>query len=378
MGLNGNRKYSDTVRYGQVWLGKRADSGVWYAQFRHPLKGTYTLRSLGTTLKKEAIKKADHLSAQLTNREIGRADGMLPLDVMFDEFLKAKESHLKFEAAKRVRSSINVFQRWLAANHPSVQRVKQVTPAIIRGFQRQRKAGGTAERTVDNDITNLHTVGRWAEVEGLIDKSPFDYSRGGPIDLFDAPGPELHTYTPEEYDKLVVAADTRGDLLIRDLIILLANTGMRFGEATHLVPASCHWKGEMPCVEIRARNGWTPKDPREVKFVPMSPAVEQVLRRRCRVPEGTYLFTNSVGNEVAENHSRTRLKRLFPLVGIGPGRRLHWHSWRNYFVIRCLDAGIPVHVIMTWTGHDTASMVLHYAKAKMRDKVGFAEFRKLL
>jgi len=33
---------------------------------------------------------------------------------------------------------------------------------------------------------------------------------------------------------------------------------------------------------------------------------------------------------------------------------------------------------MTWTGHDTASMVLHYAKAKMRDKVGFAEFKKLL
>ena len=72
------------------------------------------------------------------------------------------------------------------------------------------------------------------------------------------------------------------------------------------------------------------------------------------------------------------LKRLFPAAGIGPERRLHWHSWRNHFVVRCLDAGIPVHLVMQWTGHDSVSMVMHYARARSKDRLGAAEFRKML
>jgi hypothetical protein len=32
---------------------------------------------------------------------------------------------------------------------------------------------------------------------------------------------------------------------------------------------------------------------------------------------------------------------------------------------------------MQWTGHDTVTMVLHYAKTRMSDQFGFAEFVKL-
>ena len=70
---------------------------------------------------------------------------------------------------------------------------------------------------------------------------------------------------------------------------------------------------------------------------------------------------------------------ICPAVGIDlTRRRLHWHSWRNYFILKCLDAGIPVQVIMLWTGHDAASICLDYARARMNEDIGFSEFQKLL
>ncbi len=55
-----------------------------------------------------------------------------------------------------------------------------------------------------------------------------------------------------------------------------------------------------------------------------------------------------------------------------------WHSFRNYFIERCLDRHIAVHRIMQWTGHDCVSLVLHYAGARTNDKVGFEDFKRMM
>lgn len=137
--------------------------------------------------------------------------------------------------------------------------------------------------------------------------------------------------------------------------------------------------GLIPVIDIRARNGWSPKDAKEVKQIPMKAEVQEVLRRRERECNGGYLFQNSRGNLVAGNHSLKRLKRLFPLVGIDMvERRLYWHSWRNYFVVVCLDSGVKPHRVMHWTGHDSYQMVMRYANSRDGDRMGFSEFKKLM
>ena len=67
---------------------------------------------------------------------------------------------------------------------------------------------------------------------------------------------------------------------------------------------------------------------------------------------------------------------MFLAVGIGGGRRIYWHSFRNDFIIRCLKKGVAVNASMRWTGHDSASMVLHDAGAMGQDDV-FAAFKKV-
>jgi integrase len=234
-----------------------------------------------------------------------------------------------------------------------------------------------AKRTADNDVTNLNTIFRWGEREGLVARSPFDYSKHGTVQLYDEPQSEPDVYSEEEYRRLVEEAERTGDLLIRDMILVFADTGMRFGELANLVPEALHWETAPPHIDIRARNGWKPKDPKERKRVPMSEVVAAVLKRRVAASGGGLLFQNGAGNLIAENHTRDRLKTLFPAAGIKPGRRLHWHSWRNYFVLRCLNAGIAVHHVMRWTGHDSVGMVLHYAEAKTSDQAALSEFGRL-
>lgn len=371
-------KYTESVRYGRIRLMKREDNGYWYAKYRLPDSPKWIEKSLHTALRRDAEKHADVLNSQIINRSLGVADGTIPVTMLLDKFFGAMRGHLNYESEKRFMSSRHMFERWIAEFHPEVKLVKHLHPSLVREYQAYRVAEGAAKRTVDNDVTNLHTIFRWGEREGLVAKSPFNYSmKSGSVRLYDEPQKKRDTYSVEEYRRLVEEAEKKGDLLIRDMIIVFADTGLRFGELANLTVDALCWTNVPPYIDIRARHGWTPKDPKEQKQIPMTPLVQEVLRRRVGKAKRGLLFPNRNGKVIAENHSRDRLKSLFEAVGISADRRLHWHSWRNYFVLRRLDDGEPIQRIMSWTGHDSESMVIHYAKAQAKEKEGVADFKSV-
>ena len=97
----------------------------------------------------------------------------------------------------------------------------------------------------------------------------------------------------------------------------------------------------------------------------MMPKVRDVIKRLCDAcpNRNSYLFRNQNGGKVANGKSRKRLKRLFAQAKISLDRTLHWHSFRNFFVIRCLRIGLLPTEVMPFTGHDSFSMIFHYARA---------------
>ena len=187
-------------------------------------------------------------------------------------------------------------------------------------------------------------------------------------------------YTRAERNALVAEAERRGDILIRDLIILFAHTGLRFKEGAELTPASLRCDGRRPSIVVRAvergrrqqrgrREIWSPKHSIEVKCIPMTAEVERMMRKRSRRCKG-YLFQNRAGNKIAGNKTLERLKALFPAVDIDlKTRPLNWHSFRRYFVKTNVEAGVPLHAIMKMTGHDTVQMALEYLNADFDDAV---------
>jgi integrase len=376
--VNGNTKYSETFRHGRVWLGKRADTGVWYLKYKIPSTGQNRERSAATTVKRDAIHEADLLADQLVNQKYGVADGSIQLKTMFDKFVIAKAGRVKTKTLERLKTTISSFQQWISGHQSSIRLARHLNPEIIRQFQSDRKNEGLSLRSVNNDIMNLHTVFRWAIRECLMATSPADYSKKGTIDRYTVPRFDPAVYSDNEVMALIAQAEAEDDSLTRDLIVVFAGTGMRFEETAHLKPSNIMRGGSVSVIEVRAQKDWSPKDPLEVKRIPMLPEVEEVIRRRCSECRsgGEFLFKNTVGRKIHVNRARERLQKLFSKVGIGDDRRLHWHSFRNYFVIRCLKKGVTVNAIMQWTGHDSASMVLHYAKAMNQEDVQ-SEFRKL-
>jgi integrase len=370
-----SKRYTKSYKYGQVRLWKRIDSGIWYIFYKHPDTLKNIERSTKTNDKREAEKVADQLNSQITNKKVGVADGSISLEKLFNNYIEAKKPVLKPETIKRLTSSKHNLQRWLKANHPKVTKVKQITSELVRKYHIWRvDVKNVSHRTADNDIANLHSIFLWGVKEKLVDDSPFNYSRKGRVQLYKKPAPERDTYTVEEFDALVGASTG----IITDLLTVLANTGMRFGECSHLKADYLDWNATIPTIEIRARKDFTPKDANEVKLIPMTPEVQKVLKRRVKdATKGGYLFATRNENPINGNHSLGRLKKLFPLVGIDASRKLYWHSLRNFFVLKCLDAGILPHRIMGWTGHDSVTMVLHYASARSKDSVGYEEFAKI-
>ncbi len=387
----GNRKYSESLRHGHVRLGKRRDSGIWYATYRVSATGERRQRSCGTTLKREAIAQAEVLSTKLQNQKNGVADGSVPLDRLYQLYFEAKMLVVKKSTLRRVRASVTSFSNWVKSGKQRIQKARDVTPQRIREFQRYRiEQDRRAKRTVDNDVQNLGAVFRWAVKEGLVETNPCDHSRAtGRIQLLDRSVDGKPTFTEDQYEQLVEAAAKASDILTRDMIIIFANTGLRFEELAHLTPERLLWAGETPMIEIRAHGGWSPKDPREVKMIPMLPEVEKILRRRataCKSPT-QFLFRNPRQERHSENHleldgkiagepARRRLKEYLRQIGVKPHRDLLWHAFRRFFVKRCMERGVRLDVLMSWTGHDTVQMALHYAK-RVRTTESSQEMQKL-
>jgi len=386
-------KYSETFSYGRIWLGKRRDSGIWYIRCPVPNRANPIFQSLGTTLKKDAIKEAELLYQQVVSLKYGIADDTIPLTLLIEKYFKAKEGRIKLNSTDRVKTSQVRFIEWLKETHPEVVLVKHLSYEIAREYQQHRTDSELSPRTVNNDITNMHSIFKWGMKEHCVNTSPFDYSdKTGNIDLYKLPENEADVYSQPEYHGLLAEAkrliqsftsEIRKQTmsLIHDIIIVFAGTGMRFEELAHLRRKNIHWDVPLPIIEVRGQNGWTPKDPREIKRIPMLPEVQEVIRRRCNDCQNneSFVFTNIYGDKIHEGKTLARLKKLFPAVGISSERRLFWHSFRNYFIIRCLSNKpnpVAIPAIMKWTGHDSATMILHYAQV-INETDTFAEFNKL-
>ena len=368
--VKGSPKFTDSQKYGKVRLRRYVATGVWQARFYVPSQNKYLEQSTGTTIKRDAEKFIDeYINPRLLNQAIGIVDDTIPIEKLFIKFIESKGPYYKPKSLRRINSTIHIFLNWLRVNHPAFTQFKHINPNVIEDFVRHRtqhvvelSKKTLSKRTIDGDIINLCAIFNWAVNRKLISSNPANYSKGGPISLFRNPPLGKPVFTKQEYKDILAQAQKEGNTLIYDIVVVLANTGMRYGELTSLTNDSIDWNAkDAPSITIRATQDFSPKHKSELKVIPMFPEVEEVLRRRC-VGKKDKLFINSLKNPINSNNTRKSFYRIMKIVGIDrKARPLNWHSWRRYFIKNAIEAGIPINQIMNITGHDTYSMVLHYA-----------------
>jgi integrase len=155
-------------------------------------------------------------------------------------------------------------------------------------------------------------------------------------------------------DKIVALAEAP----YKAVLIVLAETGMRIGEAQHLTWEDIDFANGL--IHIRAKDGWRPKTV-AWRAVPMTPPLRQALEALPR--RSKWVFTSPRSkkyprgdNQVSERRLLVYLKKLLAKLGL----RGHLHSFRHSFISHALTLGTPEAVVRSWVGHVDAEILKQY------------------
>lgn len=259
----------------RVRVFRRAGRQHFEAQWTDPVTGRKKTRTTENASRKDALKVAGKLEAELnagTFRE--------PVNTLWKDFRKQYEESVYPGLAKRTRDKTTATFR-AVESIISPARLKSLDTAQILRFQSSLRSRGLAEFTVKGHLSELRKLLRWAVRVGMLDAAPHVEMpkrvcgmKGRPI-------------TGEEFDRMLAAipkvvpagAVASWEFLLRGLWW----SGLRLGEAMTL-----HWTddaalcvdliGRRPMFRIRAQSEKGRKD----RVLPMAPEFAELL---ARVPD---------------------------------------------------------------------------------------------
>lgn len=217
---------------------------------------------------------------------------------------------------------------------------RSVTTRDVDDLVQKLKAKGNADATVNRKLAALSKMMRFALNRGIIDRTPTIERRK------ESQG-RLRWYTPDEEASLLAACNAKtlegkaDDF--RGLLIFLADTGARLGEAF-----SVTWT-DVDDVYVRfhkTKNGRN-------RAVPLTERLRAVLRDRPR--DETHVFAHWT-KSTAHKAWQVVLKNS---KVTGPDAVLH--TFRHTCASRLVQAGTPIQVVQQWLGHATLSMTLRYS-----------------
>lgn len=277
------------------------------------------------------------------------------------EFYKYIEAHLRESTVKSYKKSLEYFIHFLETLPDPPTYLSEITPSIIEEFKMERLNQNKKKKTVNNDLSAVRRFLNLAVKRGYLEVNPFQ--KVEMLKLTDKKMPRF--LTKEELNKIYEML--RGE--DRDIVRVLANTGMRWGELRHL-----EWKDiDMENKQIKIREKilhtggkWTPKTG-ENRIIPMNEVVYSILAKKQKT-EG-FVFTSDKGNMLHMNHVRERLQTACEKLGI---ENVALHTLRHTFISHLIMAGVDIPTVMKISGHRdirVAQMYMHLARDHIRKAV---------
>jgi integrase len=351
-------KTPDTTAYeligGHVRIFER--DGNWHANFQH--EGRQVRRSLKTTSKKEARRKAIQIEAKLANNEFAiqtRAPSVAHVIEKYRDYLQTEgrspKTMAKYEYAFKLFLDL--------AERRKVRSILGVNQAFVDAFRAERRKAiktGTekttrkaALKTVHSDTVLLRQVVNFAVRRGMIATDPL---RGMKLSR-PKPTPQPF-WSRAEMDQIIATAGA----VQRPVFIMLAETGMRIGEVQHLTWDDVDFANGV--LHIQAKEGWKPKTG-DARVVPMSPAVKMMLADQPRC--AAWVFTAKASNkhpagdhQVSERRLLQHLQRVLKKLGL----RGKLHTFRHSFISHALTQNTAEALVRRWVGHVDAEVMKRY------------------
>ena len=321
---------------------------VWWVFYQ--LDRIQQRESLKTSNRKEARRKAQVIDVELQQ---GRRDArvpQVPITTAIAEYLQ----YLKVEG--RASKTLTKYTHVLATMQNLALRrrlihLSQLNLRFVDYYRRQRKEGGRSPKTIHNETTIIRQLVNFCVSRQMLSNDPLQGLKNA------KPKPTKQPcWSADEVEQILIAAKEPQ----KSIYLLLADTGMRFGEVQWLTWDDIDFGRR--CIHIRPKEGWKPKTG-DSRHVDMTPRVLAMLQRRnletpwvfCAGPSPKY---PSGDHQISQRRLLRSLKRLLKRIGLPESGKLH--TFRHSFISKALAKGIPNSTVRSWVGHVSDDILALY------------------
>lgn len=214
----------------------------------------------------------------------------------------------------------------------------EVSRLEVEAFQARMLSQGSSPSTVNRYCGYLKAFFNWLIFSGYVTANPLLGLRRLRVVRRRPPIVGLDVVS-----KLLGHLDERGDRYYADLIRVIANTGLRLGEALHLRAEDVDLNRSVLLVGSRAE--FVTKD-REDRLVPINSVAKPILAERMLASNHGDLF--AIDGKIP--HRSTVTHGLAWRAKAATVARFNWHQLRHAFVTRMAGELMPMEIIAI-TGH---------------------------
>jgi len=243
-------------------------------------------------------------------------------------------------------------------------RLDEITGAHVEKFKAEKLAAKLAPKTINNLLTCLGKMLRFAADAQLVEKLP----RIKFLKVFKKP---IDFLTYDETSRLIAAAASDPEALAA--LLCGVDAGMRVGEIRAL-----EW-GDLDLVaakviiqrtDYRGHKG-SPKGGR-TRTVPLTRRLVAAMKA-ARHLRGDSVFSDAAGALWSRGEADTRVRRACRRAGL---RKIGWHTLRHTFCSHLAMRGAPVRTIQELAGHasiTTTMGYMHLTPAATREAIALLE-----
>jgi len=325
----------------------RKDSRFWLSEIQ--VNGRRRRRSTGETSRRKALAFEAAWRAKLLEEVAGRETINLLEAVERYQTEELAPRKPKADTARKSDHNLNIIKAYFGP----VQ-LEQITASTIQDWRSAMLAKGLAAATVNRRLADLRAILRKAQKWEVLAVVPR-------VEMVRQPAPVERYLTDREFEKVLKACPDH----LRRLVLFLAGTGARLGEATALT-----W-GQVDLSGDRGRVTFTQTKSGKSRGVPLPRNVADMLRQiQPSDPEPVdrvFLYRRDDGKYFSFDTPKTAWQRARGKAG------LHWlriHDLRHYYAARLVRKGVALYSVQRLLGHSSPVLTARYAALRPEDLEG--------
>jgi len=312
-----------------------------YVRFRDT-DGVRRMRFAGATLQ-EARAAAKAETADVARAAQAKRDGKVlgatpqTFEEFCREYLPVLKTSMRPATMTVIATQVGAFDRFMKDRGDTT--LDKVTRADADSFLAAESARGCAEAYLSRIAWVLARLWRGAIERGVATSNPFEKRKFSRQNKYEVP-----YLTPEQLDAVLALVKERH----RDIVTVLAATGMRSGEAIGLVWGDVDLDAAPPIVMVTRQGPERAllKTQAARRSIPLSPKAREILvgRRPSGARGDERVFPeNDAGYHVLLSLHRACAAAKLP--------RLRLHDLRHLFASHLVQAGVPMSTVARLLGH---------------------------